>query len=161
MTWTGPVPGERAGGVAAVFNAFADAPHGEGTEPEVWDADRVLRRTGKLLREAALRGYSVAAVHAPTGEMAAITEVMIDPDQPAWGYQQLTAVTRPHRGHRLGLLVKTAMLQWLAAAEPRLEKIQTSNAVANDRMIAVNDVLGYELAPPGWQFYEIGAAKVS
>ena len=31
-----------------------------------------------------------------------------------------TAVVRAHRGHRLGLLVKTAMLDLLAAAEPQL-----------------------------------------
>jgi GNAT superfamily N-acetyltransferase len=161
VTWTGPVPAERAAGMAGVFNAFADAPRGAGTEPEVWDAGRVLRRTGKLLRETALRGYSVAALRAPTGEMAAFTEVLVDPDHPAWGYQELTAVTRPHRGHRLGLLVKAAMLQWLATAEPRLERIETGNAVENDHMIAINDALGYKLAPPSWLFYEIGVAKVS
>lgn len=161
VTWTGPIPDERAGQVAGVFNAFADAPRGEGVEPEVWDADRVRERTGKLLREAALRGYSLAAVHTATGEMAAITEVLVDPAEPEWGYQQLTAVTRPHRGHRLGLLVKTAMLQWLARTEPRLERITTGNAVENDHMIAVNETLGYELTPPGWQFYEIPVAKVA
>ena len=36
------------------------------------------------------------------------------PEAPSWGFQELTAVTRPHRGHRLGLLVKAAMLEWLA-----------------------------------------------
>lgn len=83
VRWTGPVPDERAGDVAAVFNAFADAPRGEGTEPEAWDADRIRQRTGKLLREGALRGYSLAAVHTATGEMAAITEVAVDPREPA------------------------------------------------------------------------------
>jgi GNAT superfamily N-acetyltransferase len=161
VTWTGPIPDEHAAGVAGVFNAFADAPHPEGTEPEVWDADRIRERTGKLLREATLHGYSLAAVHTATGEMAAITEVLIDTEAPEWGYQQLTAVTRPHRGHRLGLLTKTAMLQWLAEAEPRLEKIETGNADANDHMIAVNEALGYELMPPSWQFYEIPVEKVS
>jgi RimJ/RimL family protein N-acetyltransferase len=161
VTWTGPIPDKYAGHVAEVFNAFADAPHGEGTQPEVWDADRIRQRTGKLLREAGLHGYSIAVMHAGCGQMVAITEIVVDPRVPEWGYQQLTAVTRPHRGHRLGLLTKTAMLQWLAKTEPQLRKIETGNAVTNDHMIAVNEALGYELMPPSWQFYEIPVEKVS
>lgn len=160
VTWTGPVPDSRAAGLAAVYNAFADAPHGEGVEPEVWDAERIRRRTGRLLREGHMRGYSVAAVHEASGEMAAITEVLIDPLTPQWGYQQLTAVTRPHRGHRLGLLVKTAMLRWLAEAEPRLERISTGNAVGNEHMIGVNEALGYKVVSPAYRAYELPVASV-
>jgi hypothetical protein len=80
--------------------------------------------------------------------------VIVDPEAPSWGFQELTAVTRPHRGHRLGLLVKTAMLELLAQAEPQLEFIMTGNAAANDHMIAVNEQLGYEVAGPGWRIYE-------
>lgn len=160
VTWTGPVPDRYCGQVAAVYNAFADAPHGEGVEPEVWDADRIRQRTGTMLRAGHVRGYTVAALRDASGEMAAFTEVVIDPEHPEWAYQQLTAVTRPHRGHRLGLLVKTAMLEWLAAAEPEIERIATGNAVANEHMIAVNETLGYEVLQPGYRFYEIPVATV-
>jgi GNAT superfamily N-acetyltransferase len=160
VTWTGPVPDEYAAGLAEVANAFADAPRGDGVQPEVWDADRIRQRTGRLLREGHLRGYSVAAVRDGCGEMAAITEVTIDPEVPEWGYQQLTVVTRPHRGHRLGLLLKTAMMQWLAEAEPALGQIETGNAVANDHMIAVNEALGYKVVHPSWKFYEIPVSDV-
>jgi len=160
VTWTGPVPDDYAAGFAEVVNAFADAPHPEGVQPEAWDADRVRQRMGMLLRAGHLRGYSVAGMCDATGEMAAITEVTIDPEAPEWGYQQLTAVTRPHRGHRLGLLVKSAMLQWLAEAEPRLARISTGNGVGNDHMIAVNEALGYRLARPGYRFYEIPVSDV-
>ncbi|MGH3297005.1 MAG: GNAT family N-acetyltransferase, partial [Trebonia sp.] len=136
MTWNGPVPDESAARFADVVNAFADSPHAEGVQPEVWDADRIRQRWGRLLREGHLRGYSIAALREGAGEMAALTEVTIDPQVPQWGRQRLTAVTRPHRGHRLGLLVKTAMMQWLAKAEPQLERIETGNTVANDHMIA-------------------------
>lgn len=160
VSWLDPIPGQYLGQVAQLYNAFADAPHGEGVEPEVWDADRVRQRTGRLMREGHFRGYSVAALHEATGEMAAFTQVMVDPEAPEWGYQQLTAVTRPHRGHRLGLLVKTEMLAWLAEAEPKLERISTGNATANEHMIAVNETLGYEVVPPGNRFYELGVADV-
>src|SRR5215467_4247342 len=155
VTWTGPVPDEYCGQIAEVFNAFNDAPRSAGMEDEVWDADRVRERTGSVLRAGHLRGYTVAALHDATGEMAAFTEIVVDPEHPEWAHQRLTAVTRPHRGHRLGLLVKTAMLEWLAEAEPRLERIATGNAATNEHMIAVNEMLGYEVLPPSYRFYEL------
>jgi RimJ/RimL family protein N-acetyltransferase len=87
--------------------------------------------------------------------MAALTQVGVDPEEPAWGHQGLTAVTRPHRGHRLGLLTKAAMMEWLAAAEPRLERVTTTNASVNAHMISVNEELGYRLAEPGYQFFAL------
>jgi GNAT superfamily N-acetyltransferase len=160
VSWSGPIPEEHLAGAAEVFNAFNDAPHPEGVEDEAWDADRVRERTGTLQRLGLMRGYGVAALHDATGDMAGFTAVLVDPWQPQWGFQQLTAVVRAHRGHRLGLLVKTAMLDLLATAEPQLEWIATGNAAENAHMIAVNEQLGYEVVPPGWNFYEIPVADV-
>lgn len=160
VTWTGPVPDEYAGQLAGVFNAFNDAPSSEGWEDAMWDADRVRERAYTLVRSGCVRGYSVAAIADASGEMAALTEVIIDPEHPAWAHQQLTAVTRAHRGHRLGLLVKAAMLQWLAEAEPKLERIATGNAAANEHMIAVNETLGYEVVPPCYRFYELAVGAI-
>jgi hypothetical protein len=75
--------------------------------------------------------------------MAALTQLVVDPAQPAWGFQELTAVARPHRGHRLGLLVKVAMLELLAEREPRLTRIITGNTDANEHLIAINAELGF------------------
>jgi GNAT superfamily N-acetyltransferase len=160
VTWTGPVPDEYCGQVAGVYNAFNDAPRGEGVEAEEWDADRIRERTGRTLRAGHHRGYTVAALHDASGEMAAITQMVIAPEHPEWAYQQLTAVTRAHRGHRLGLLVKTAMLEWLASAEPAVERVATGNAATNQHMIAVNEALGYEVWKPGYRFYEMPVAAV-
>lgn len=160
VSWTGEIPDEYLAGTAGVFNAFNDAPHIEGTEEEVWDAARVRERTGTLQRLGLMRGYGIAALHDASGEMSGFTAVVVDPECPQWGFQQLTAVVRGHRGHRLGLLVKTAMLELLAEAEPQLEWIATGNAAENAHMIAVNEQLGYEVVPPGWNFYEIPVADV-
>jgi len=155
VSWAGPAPEEYLSLVAAAFNAMNDAPSDEGWEEEIWDADRVRDRAGRIVRLAGVRGYSVAALHDATGELAVLTQVEVDPERPDWGYQGLTAVTRPHRGHRLGLLAKATMMEWLATAEPQLERVVTGNAASNQHMIAVNEILGYELYPPGWQFREI------
>ena len=158
VSWDGPIPEEHRSGMAGIFNAFNDAPHGENAEPEVWDADRIRERTGRVLRTGLMRAHSVAAIRDSTGEMAAFTEVSVNPEVPSWGWQQLTAVTRPHRGHRLGLLVKTEMLLLLASAEPQIDQIATGNAASNQHMIAVNEQLGYRVVEPSWRYYELPVA---
>jgi RimJ/RimL family protein N-acetyltransferase len=55
-------------------------------------------------------------------------------------------VSRAHRGHRLGLLLKIAMMRWLAEAEPQLELLETWNNADNRFMISVNELLGYRLS---------------
>jgi GNAT superfamily N-acetyltransferase len=155
VSWTGGIPEEYRGAMAEVFNAFNDAPHGENHEPENWDAERVRERTGVFERLGVVRSHNVAAIADSTGDIAAYSQVQVNPEQPSWGFQQLTAVTRPHRGHRLGLLTKTAMLELLAAAEPAMEWIETGNAATNEHMIAVNEQLGYRVVEPGWRFYKI------
>lgn len=156
VSWTGATPDDRLAQVAGVINAMNDAPREEGWfEDDIWDAERVRTRGDSRVRLAGHRGYAVATVHDETGEMAALTLVFVDPAEPAWGHQGLTAVTRPHRGHRLGLLTKAAMLEWLADAEPLLERIETTNAEVNSYMIAVNETLGYRLAEPGYQFFAL------
>jgi hypothetical protein len=56
-----------------------------------------------------------------------------------------TVVIRKHRGHRLGLLAKIAMMELLATTEPQLERISTWNAENNEHMIAINEAIGYAL----------------
>ena len=160
VSWAGGTPAEYWAGVAGVLNAFADAPSDEGFEHEFWDTDRVREQFDLITRWEALQRYSVAAVHAQTGEMAGLTQVYAVPESPAWAQQGLTAVARAHRGHRVGLLVKTAMLDWLAAAAPGVEHIITDNADSNQYMIAINEMLGFEILPPASQSYQVPVAEV-
>jgi len=103
-------------------------------------------------------GTSAASFAAATGEMAGLTQIFVDPEYPEWGHQGLTAVIRQHRGHRLGLLIKAAMLEWLATEEPKLERIATDNAAVNKYMIAVNETLGYELVKPDEQSFQLAVS---
>jgi len=159
VSWTGLVPEDFLGQAAALFAALNDAPHDPHIAPAVWDAQRVRQRVNGLRPDYGLRTYGIAAVKEDTGEPAALTEVGVDPADPGWGHQMLTGVTREHRGHRLGLLVKTAMVEWLRAAEPQLERIQTWNAESNRYMIAVNEALGYTILgqPANWWRLEVAA----
>jgi GNAT superfamily N-acetyltransferase len=160
VSWIGPTPEGYVEQIAGLLSAMNDAPAAQEWEDEWWDADRVRVHWDGWVRVSPSRVYSVAALHAISGEMAALTQVRVDPAVPSWGNQGLTVVTRPHRGHRLGLLVKAAMVEWLAGAEPALERIGTGNEPSNQYMIAVNETLGYELVEPGATFYQLLAADV-
>ena len=142
--WEGLTPEHRLAEIAAISAAMEDAPQEPGLEPQRWDAERVRRGDVRVAAQG-LRLYSVGAEHEATGELVALTQLGVDPPQPDWGFQLLTAVTRPHRGHRLGLLVKVAMLDLLAQREPQLKRVITGNADGNEHMIAINADLGFEL----------------
>ncbi len=154
--WAGRTPDEHVGLVCALNSAMADAPHDAAVEPMNWDADRVRREDARVVTEGTLM-YSVAAVQDATGQAAALTQIFIDPDVAGWAWQGLTAVTREHRGHRLGLLVKVTMLEWLAKAEPGISHIVTGNAAGNEHMIAVNEELGHRVSDH-FQTFEIDVA---
>jgi GNAT superfamily N-acetyltransferase len=160
VRWEGITPDEFLDQVANLVNALNDAPHDAGVEPHIWDARRIRERQDAMITAYGQRRYSVAAVHEATGVMAALSAVSVDPAIPEWGHQAVTMVTRPHRGHRLGLLVKVAMMDRLAAAEPRVEKIVTWNAAANDHMIGINDALRYEVAGRPYRSVRLPVAKI-
>jgi hypothetical protein len=52
------------------------------------------------------------------------------------------------------------MLEWLASAEPKAERVATGNAASNEHMIAVNEALGYEVVEPGYRHCELAVAGV-
>lgn len=155
VSWSGRPPEEFIDKVAGLNNTMNDAPRQQGVDEQLWDADRLLREKYGLLEAVGSRFYEVAAIHDATGEMAALTEVELDPEVPEWGNQGLTAVTRPHRGHRLGMLVKTAMLGLLSTGEPGLRHVLTGNAAVNEQMIAINEALGFQILRPSWQGYDL------
>jgi GNAT superfamily N-acetyltransferase len=160
VSWSGPVPEEFIGPIASVYAAMNDAPHSPGEEPAAWDERRV--REAEARRPVyGTRDYTVVARHDASGELAALTDVIVDPADPDWGHQAITAVTRKHRGHRLGLLTKVAMMEVLATAEPQLKRIATWNGESNKHMIAVNEALGYTILGPPATFWllDVAAAR--
>jgi len=145
LYWVGATPAEHVGQVAAVHGAMADAPRDDGVEPSAWTAERV-RQSEQTMLDHQLQIYSVAARHDATDDLAALTQVCTEADKADWAFQQITAVRPRHRGHRLGLLTKIAMVDLLAKHEPAVQRIQTSNAGANAHMIAINEQLGFTIA---------------
>jgi len=160
VSWVGPVPEAYIEQAAAVYNGMADAPRDAEISHEAWDAQRVRERVNGLRPQYGMRDYAVAARHEDTGELAGLTEVAVDPADPGWGFQVFTVVRREHRGHRLGLLLKIAMMELLATTEPQLERIVTWNGQSNEHMIAVNEAMGYTVFGPPATGFRLDVAAV-
>jgi GNAT superfamily N-acetyltransferase len=160
VRWIGVTPDDRLDQVASLHNALNDAPMNAGIEAMTWTAQRVRDRMDARIARSPSRRYSLAAVHDASGEMAALTVVSVDPTIPDWGNQLITAVTRPHRGHRLGMLTKAAMMDWLAEAEPAMRRVVTWNAASNRYMIAVNEEMGYEVWGQPYKAAELPVSSV-
>jgi len=140
----GATPDDELPALAALTESINDAPTDDlDIEDAVFPADRVRGYETAQLATGDL--YRVLARHRETGELAGHTVVVIDHERPSLGDQQDTAVAREHRGHRLGLLLKAEMMQWLRHEQPQLATIDTGNAESNDHMIAVNEQLGYRV----------------
>jgi GNAT superfamily N-acetyltransferase len=130
-----------------------DEPAGDGArEEEVWNARR-LAEDEELLRARGVWKLAAVAQHVQTGRLVAFSELLLAPDAPGEAWQMATLVHPEHRGHRLGLAVKLANLEALAAAAPLVRRIMTGNATVNAPMIAVNDLMGFEVVGSGhfWQ----------
>jgi GNAT superfamily N-acetyltransferase len=158
VSWEGPVPGQQVAAVASLNGAMNDAPMDEHLEGQCWDVARVRASEARVAAQG-LRYYTVAARCERTGELAGMTQVGIDPLMPDCASQEATVVARHHRGHRLGLLMKVAMLELLADHEPLLERIFTGNAVTNAHMIAINTELGFRVLDR-WLSFELDVADV-
>lgn len=120
---------------------MAHAPSGDvGIEPEFFDATRVRSEEDRWQAQGRL-AQTVAAL-SPYGELVGHTQLVV----PSGGeavYQWDTLVLPEHRGHGLGLALKTAALDGASDLLDGRTRVSTWNAASNAPMIAINDALGY------------------
>ena len=142
-SWWDRCPDALVDDVAGLTAALSvDAPKADmDWRAEVWDAAR-YRRDERLTAEMDRSCVGAAAVERSTGRAVAFTRMAFPRSEPSRAYQWETLVSREHRGHRLGVLVKLAALQALAARAPAPAYVTSWNAEENAPMIAVNDALG-------------------
>jgi len=154
LTFEAPWPDEFLHDECALLLVMStDEPAGDGErEAEVWDDARV-REGDQLLAARGIRKLVAVAQHVGSGRLVAMTEILVADTVPQQAWQMITVVHPDHRGHRLGLAVKLANLDLLAERAPKVEFVVTGNASVNAPMIAVNDMMGFEIAGEGtfWQ----------
>jgi GNAT superfamily N-acetyltransferase len=100
----------------------------------VRDREDSLARRGREPRvTAALRG----------GEVAAFTELVVEPAPARKAATDDTAAVAEHRGRGLGRAVKSESLRLLRRERPDVEVVTTLNAEDNGPMRAINTKLGF------------------
>ncbi|MET8986096.1 GNAT family N-acetyltransferase [Nonomuraea wenchangensis] len=143
--WVGPAGPELLDDLATLFDGMNDAPRDAGVEASHYDAERAGERE-RSFTEAGQICYTTIARRIADGAPAAFTRIVIKADRSdGWANQADTVVLRPHRGRRLGLLVKLANLLWLRESEPHLDRVITWNATTNAHMLAINEAMGFRL----------------
>ena len=145
VTWVDRAPDDLVGGVANLVSRMStDTPHGDlSWESEVWDATRWREKEDDAL-QSGRRRLAAGAVD-QGGHLVAFTDIGVYAHVPSVAEQWNTIVDPDHRGHRLGLTVKMANLRQLRRVIPGTLRLQTWNANENSRMIAINELLGFQI----------------
>ena len=143
VRWTGETPPEHRAAMRALHERMSvDAPvAGLAWEPEVWD-DARLTEFERSKQQGGRVFLTVAARELATGELAGFTTLIL-PSTGATARQHDTLVTKPHRGHGLGMLMKLDNLRRLREVRPELVRVVTWNAEENRPMLAVNEASGF------------------
>jgi GNAT superfamily N-acetyltransferase len=142
VSWEGPCPDDLVEAYADMWSSMSgDVPVGGLThEAAVWDAARVRATEARI--EASYRSLVTMAL-TDGGEPAGYTLIYLDREDAVNALQDDTFVRAGHRGHGLGLRLKVANLEQLAARAGERRWLHTSTATSNAPMQRVNAEFGF------------------
>jgi GNAT superfamily N-acetyltransferase len=152
--WTGRTPQRWIRDLALLKTRMStdDPTAGLDVSEENWDESRVIDRDEKQAASGR-EMFTVVVEHVPTGRLVGLSELSIPGDRTGPARQEDTLVLSNHRGHRLGLLLKTANLLALASANPGSPLVYTFNAEENRPMLNINEMIGFRAVgcEGGWK----------
>ena len=152
MTFTTPWPEEFLEDHCELLRRMStDEPAGDGDkEEEVWDEQRI-REYDEVLADRGVWKLAAVARHVGSGHLVAFTELLLSPEAPteAWqtGHPRAPGPPGPPPGP--GREAGQSSTRWRTLA-PSVRRIVTGNAAVNAPMIAVNDLMGFEIVGAGW-----------
>ncbi|MGH3025912.1 MAG: GNAT family N-acetyltransferase [Gaiellaceae bacterium] len=158
VRWIDHCPDDLVDQCVPLLNAMNTAPMGDLDLTIDWSPDSI--RASELAHlNADRRSYVVCARHDATGELVALTHVLVPQGRPTLGVQEDTVVRPDHRERGLGRWIKAEMLLWLARDEPQLDQIITWNATENAAMRGINTELGF-VAGDAWTERQFSTADL-
>lgn len=138
LRWSGPCPDYLLDALLATLDSL----HADPKDPEVTPFTAAeVRHREHAAAQAGLREYTACLLDPATGRMAALSTAHTADG--LRGEQNETVVVPEFRGRGLAIRVKAYLVRELLGAEPGLRMLDTYNAVANTRMLAVNRRLGF------------------
>lgn len=144
VQWISHTPDKYLDGHARLHQAMSTDVPSAGLEIEEtsYDGERIRYYEGQI--KARGKEYlAIAAVHKESGELAGFTRVEFSEDKPESVVQEETLVLNEHRGHNLGLWLKSVLVQELVKLRPQAARIHTWNAGENSYMLNINVALGF------------------
>lgn len=155
IQWDGPAPADVIDDLVVLHSRMTiDAPLEDlDWEPENWTPERYREREQRVIANGQMCLCTVAR-HNPSGQVVALTDIGLTSAQPEIAYQWATIVLPSHRGHRLGMLVKLANLEYLRTSRPHVRTLNTWNAAINDHMVGINEAIGFR-AVERWREWQL------
>jgi len=155
IQWEGPASAEILDDLVVLHSRMTiDAPLEDlDWEPENWTPERYREREQRVVANGQVCLCTVAR-HDPSGQIVALTDIGLTTGVPEIAYQWATIVLPSHRGHRLGMLVKLANLACLRTSRPQVRTLNTWNAAINDRMVSINEAIGFR-AVERWREWQL------
>jgi GNAT superfamily N-acetyltransferase len=144
-TSTGPVSDDLAASYVALKNRLlVEAPKGELVVEPGRDTVAELAVQDRMLVDSGRTRVSAYALDG-AGRVVGYSDAAVSNDRYHHVDQWGTLVDPAHRGHRLGMAVKCALLRTLSERFPHKRYIETTNAETNRHMVAINQALGFEV----------------
>jgi GNAT superfamily N-acetyltransferase len=144
-TWAGDVPEQWREDYAVLLTRMStDAPAaGLDIDEDPWTVERLVEEEERE-RDSPRTYLTAAAEHVPTSTLVAFSVLSAPTERERAVSQDDTLVLKEHRGHRLGMLLKAANLDFLQTERSGHPAVTTFNAAENVHMLAVNDALGFK-----------------
>ncbi|UNK69840.1 GNAT family N-acetyltransferase [Microbacterium sp. H1-D42] len=146
ISWADACPPEWRPAYLAMRNQMnADVPRGDADVEPVLLTDQRLASSEQLLA-ASYRILVAAARHRATGAFAGYSVVFLPHEDVELAWQDATLVMPEHRGHRIGLALKRANLERIAAQHPSRRVAHTWTDPDNTAMYRTNKRVGFQRA---------------
>lgn len=145
--WDDQVPERHLEGYGQLLQQLELDEPDEDVEHEAPEYTPVRIRSSERRRRERGTAAIIAVAIAPDGTCVGNSEIHVQQSAgTTFAWQENTLVMPEHRGHRLGLALKTATHRLLRDRAPHLRALVTFNSHVNPWMTEINEQLGYRVA---------------